>query len=825
MDQDLQNILNKFTYHFKKVLINAQNLSFAKKHDEIQPIDLLISLAQIKGALGSEVLLKKNIHNILLADQAFKYTTNINSDPQLLPQPSASSQKIIEKAVVLAFKHKHKYVGTEHLLWGITESDDEQLQIIWQKTKTTTKQIQQHLNLIIKSTSKFNDLTTEEDTGEREMEQILDDHGNNNSVVNNFAIELTHKEVQADIDPVIGRQLEIDRLIQILSRRTKNNPVLLGDAGVGKTAIIEGLAKRILEGQVPDILLHKKILTLDLPSLLAGTMYRGEFENRLKQIIDEVKNDKNTIIFIDELHNIIGAGATSGSLDAANILKPALARGHIRCIGATTFEEYKKHIESDKALERRFQPIIIEESNYQDTQEILQGLKENYGKFHQVSITDQAINAAIELSIKFLPDKKLPDKAIDLIDEAAAKFKVKYHKTSLSKEIRTTEEEMNACQENKRLAILDENYLEALKYKNQEENLIEQLLLSKAQYDKNKHTKLGIIEAKNIREVVAKITGVPLSTITSNERKRLTNLEKHLSQNIFGQDKSLIEIAHTIRKSKTGLQDPNRPLASFMFLGPTGVGKTETAKQLAKHLFGGKHNLLRIDMSEFAESFNISKLIGAPAGYVGYKDGNKLTDLVKNKPYSLILFDEIEKAHSDVFNLLLPILEEGELTDSTGRTINFRNCVIVMTSNIGLEHFNEQAMLGFDMEDIEQADKFNSVSQKIIKSLHDHFPPEFLNRLDNTVVFEPINKTAARKIINQEIKNLKEKLAFQNMNLEIDAKIINHLLKEEQAAKDGARGLKRLVDQQITNQVAHAILTKDRKKITAKLQKDKIVIR
>jgi len=824
MDKDLQNILNKFTYHFKKVLINAQNLSFAKKHNEIQPIDLLISLAQTKGALGSEVLLKKNIHNILLADQTLKYTPSINSDPQLLPQPSASSQKIIEKAVILAFKHKHKYVGTEHLLWGITESDNEQLQAIWRKTKTTAQQIQKHLSLIIKSTSKFNELTIEEDVNERELEHLLDDHSNN-AVVNNFAIELTNKDVQADIDPVIGRQIEIDRLIQILSRRTKNNPVLLGDAGVGKTAIIEGLAKKILEGQVPDILLHEKILTLDLPSLLAGTMYRGEFENRLKQIIDEVKNDKNTIIFIDELHNIIGAGATSGSLDAANILKPALARGHIRCIGATTFEEYKKYIENDKALERRFQPIIIEESNYQDTQEILQGLKESYEKFHQVSITDQAINAAIELSIKFLPDKKLPDKAIDLIDEAATKFKVKHHKTSLSKEIRTTEEEMDTCKENKRLAILDENYLEALKYKNREETLIEQLLLLKAQYDKNKHTKLGIIEAKDIREVVAKITGVPISTITSNERKKLANLEKHLAQNIFGQDKSLIEIAHTIRKSKTGLQNPNRPLASFMFLGPTGVGKTETAKQLAKHLFGGKHNLLRIDMSEFAESFNISKLIGAPAGYVGYKDGNKLTDLVKNKPYSLILFDEIEKAHSDVFNLLLPILEEGELTDSTGRTINFRNCVIVMTSNIGLESFNQQAMLGFDMETEKQTNQFNSISQKIIESLNEHFPPEFLNRLDNTIIFEPINKLAARKIIIQEIKNLKEKLTFQNINLEIDTKIINHLLKEEQAIKDGARGLKRLVDQQITNQVANAILIKDRKKISAKLNKNEIVIR
>lgn len=824
MDQDLQNVLNKFTYHFKKVLINAQNLSFAKKHEEIEPIDLLISLAQTKGALGSEVLLKKNIAEILLADQPLSFKTNLNQDPNLLPQPSVSSQQIIEKAVVLSYKHHHKYIGTEHLLWGMTESDDEDLQAIWKQTETSAKHIQQHLNLVIKSTSKFNELTNEEETNDRELDQVLDDHIPS-SAITNFAIDLTDKTVQLDIDPVIGRQAEIDRLIQILARRTKNNPVLLGDAGVGKTAIIEGLAKRITEGQVPDVLLNKKILNLDLSSLLAGTMYRGEFENRLKQILDEAKHDKNVIIFIDELHNIIGAGATAGSLDAANILKPALARGQIRCIGATTFEEYKKHIESDKALERRFQPIIIEESNHQDTWEILQGLKDNYEKFHQVTISDSAIDAAIELSVKFLADKKLPDKAIDLLDEAAAKFQVKHRKGSLSKQIKALEEEMNVYQENKRAAILDENYVEALKYKNQEEEIIEALLRLKAQHDKNKNIKTGLIEAQDIKEVVARITGVPLSSVTTNEKKKLADLEKYLARNIFGQEKSLTNIAHTIRKGKTGLQDPNRPLASFMFLGPSGVGKTETAKQLATHLFGGKHNLLRIDMSEFAESFNISKLIGAPAGYVGYKDSNKLTDLVKNKPHSLILFDEIEKAHSDVFNLLLPILEEGELTDSTGRTINFRNCVIVMTSNVGLEHFNQQAMLGFDMPESEQENDYENTSQKVLESLNDYFPPEFLNRLDNTVIFEPINKTAARKIINQEIKELKNKLLAQNINLELDSKIINQLVKEEQAVKEGARSLKRLVDQKITNNIASHILTNDKKKIKVSLNKDKLTIK
>jgi ATP-dependent Clp protease ATP-binding subunit ClpC len=825
MDHDLQNILNKFTYHFKKVLINAQNLAFAKKHAEIEPLDILVSLAQTKGALGSEVLLKKNINTSLLSDQPTNYSNNLEADPSQLPQPSENSQQVIEKAVIISLKNKHKYIGTEHLLWGLSESQDQELQQLWQKTKTTSQSIQQHLNLILRSTSKFHDITTEEETTEREMENMLDDRQASHGVLDNFVIDLTNKDIQIDIDPVIGRAMEIERLIQILARRTKNNPVLLGDAGVGKTAIIEGLAKRITEGKVPEVLLNKTILNLDLSSLLAGTMYRGEFESRLKQVINEVKNNKNIIIFIDELHNIIGAGSTGGSLDAANILKPALARGHLRCIGATTFEEYKKHVESDKALERRFQPIIIEESSDEETYEILHGLKENYEKFHQVTITDQAIRTAVDLSKKFLADKKLPDKAIDLIDEAAAKFKIKHGKQNLAKKIHELEDQIHTCKNNKKEAIFDENYLEALKYKNQEEELLEKLLHLTALRDKAQQKSIGLIETQDIKEVVAKITGVPLSSITTNEKKRLLNLEKHLGADIFGQEKALTAIADTIRKAKTGLQDQNRPLASFMFLGPSGVGKTETAKQLAKHIFGGSQNLLRIDMSEFSESFNVSKLIGAPAGYVGYKDGNKLTDWIKNKPHSIILFDEVEKAHTDVFNLLLPILEEGELTDSTGRTVNFRHSMIVMTSNIGLDIFNQQASLGFDLKEKDQDKNFADLSQKVLGSLNDYFPPEFLNRLDNIIAFEPIDKSAAKKIINKQINQLQERLLAQKITLEIDNKIINKLLKSEEASQEGARSLKRLVDRQLTNPIAAAILNANKRKIVASYNKDKIIIR
>src|SRR3989339_972870 len=642
ISDNFQNILDKFTQHFKQVLITAQNIAFSKKHEAIEPEDLLISLIKTKGSLGSDILIKQNIDLGWLQMATFDTYQSIAISPESMPQPSLESQKIIEKAVITAYKHKHKYIGTEHLLWGISQSADEKTTQILQKAKVNTHNLKQHLNLILKSTSKFSDLTSEEEL--KEIEEIFNEEGPaNTNDLEKFTIDLTSKEIQKDIDPVIGRVKEIDRLIEILSRRTKNNPVLLGDAGVGKTAIIEGLAKRITENKVPDVLLNKTILNLDISSLIAGTMYRGEFESRLKQVINEIKSNPNTILFIDELHTIMGAGATSGSLDAANILKPALSRGQLRCIGATTFEEYKKHIESDKALERRFQAIIIEESSEDETQQILKGLRDNYEKFHNVIIDDQAIKAAVELSKRFLPDKKLPDKAIDLIDEAAARLRVKKTKQGMLKKIKSLQDELNQAQNDKKQAILGEDYLKALEYKDQEEIILEELLRLQAQEDKKQKTTLGEINDEHIKEIISDITKIPLGDLSVQENKSLINLEKNLAKNIFGQDKAISIIANTIRKSKAGIGDKNKPLASFMFLGPSGVGKTEVSKQLANIVFGDERNLIRIDMSEFSEKFNISKLIGSPAGYVGYKDANKFTDLVKNKPYSLILFDEIEK--------------------------------------------------------------------------------------------------------------------------------------------------------------------------------------
>jgi len=815
----MENILNRFTFHFKKVLIDAQNLAFNNGQKEIEPKDIFIALLNAKGSLGADVIIKQRIDNkyweeILKA----KLKQTILEDITKFPQPSKETEKIIESSVSLAYRYKHKYIGTEHLLFSINESEDSKLKEMFTKAKLNSKSLKQHLEMIMKSTSKFNDLTGEEI--HKEVDSLLEDP-EEESILDSFTVDLTNKEIQENIDPVIGREIEINRLIEILSRRTKNNPVLLGDAGVGKTAIIEGLAKRITEKKVPDVLINKKILNLDMSGLLAGTMYRGEFESRLRQIIDDISADEDNILFIDELHTIMGAGSTGGSLDAANILKPALARGSLRCIGATTFEEYKKHIETDRALERRFQTIVIDESSEDETYKILQGLKENYEKFHNVVITEQAIKQAVELSKRFLPDKQLPDKAIDLIDEAASRIKVKNTKKSYLKKIKEVKDNLEELKTTKHQAILDEDYELAKETRDEEEKKKKKLKSLKKKQEKDNKISLGSINENDIKEIISEITKIPLKDITKDNSKSLLKLEKNIGKNIFGQEKALNNISNSIRKAKTGLHDSNKPLASFMFLGPSGVGKTETAKELAKNIFGGSHNMLRIDMSEFSEKFNISKLIGAPAGYVGYNEGNKLTDVVKNKPYTLILFDEIEKAHKDVFNLLLPILEEGELTDASGRTINFRNCLIVMTSNIGLDKFNEQATMGFDTE--KNKNNFKNTSKKILKSLNDYFPPEFLNRIDDNIVFEPISNQAGKQIIQKEIDELYNKLEKNNINLELDNKVINKLLKKREK-QEGARSLKRIVDKYLTNELSNIILKKKPKKIKVNIEKNNINI-
>lgn len=636
------------------------------------------------------------------------------------------------------------------------------------------------------------------------MDALAEMQGPGN-ILEMFTTNLTADTIQKHIDPVIGREAEISRLVQILSRRTKNNPILLGDPGVGKTAIIEGLAKRITKGEVPEALANKSILTLDLSAVVAGTMYRGEFENRLKQIIEAVKADENIILFVDEIHNIIGTGSSAGSLDAANILKPALARGHLRCIGATTHEEYKKFIENDKALERRFQVIMVEEATEAETLEILRGIRTNYETYHNVSISDDALNAAVHYSQRYSPDKKLPDKAIDLIDEAASQLKVSKKLNPTARRVKDLEANLRGVQEMKRGFILEENYAKALNIKEQEDIILQELTSLKAEAGKETAVRLGTIGIEDIARVVAQATKIPLTEILASEKKKIIKLDEELSRYVFGQDEAIKEVAQTIKRSRSGLHDPRKPLGSFMFLGPSGVGKTETARQLSRLLFNRDDVLIRIDMSEFAERFNVSKLIGSPAGYVGYKEGTQLTDAVKKKPYSVVLFDEIEKAHPDVFNLLLPVLEEGYMTDAVGHKVNFRNTIIVMTSNVGLKEFTNQARLGFELEDAAM-EQTQAMKEHSLKALREHFRPEFLNRVDKIIVFNPLSRSISKKIIVRELDELKNRLKQQGITATFDRSVTTHLL-ESFKPTEGARSLKRAVEDKLVNPLANKVLS------------------
>ncbi|MCX6785782.1 MAG: ATP-dependent Clp protease ATP-binding subunit [Candidatus Komeilibacteria bacterium] len=836
MSMNEQEIFDKFTNHFKRVLTLAQDVAASLHHQSIEPLHLLYCLSNERGSLGASVLYRNKLtpdRVRLVLDILNNHLTKSQTTTRALPALSEASAQILERAAKAAFMHRHKYIGTEHLLYSLVTSQDKLLINYLISQEVNPQNLESHLKTILKTTSKFSDLAAADKLpGEGELEKVLVEnlHPEKDSALAAFAVDLTEDKVQANIDPVIGRAEEIDRLIQILSRRTKNNPVLLGDPGTGKTAIVEGLAKRIMQGKVPDVLANKRILNLDLGAILAGTMYRGEFEARLKQIISEVKSDPNVILFVDEVHTLIGAGSSSGSLDAANLFKPELARGNLRLIGATTLEEYKKHIESDPAFERRFQPIFISESTPEETKEILKGIRHNYEKYHQVKISDEAITAAVELSARYLPDKFLPDKAIDLIDEAAAKIKVESTKDGLIKVIKKLEDELKALNKQKEEFILDEKFDEALKSKRQEDDILLKLTDLKQQELEEKKKILGTITRADVAAVIGRITKIPVSDLMLEEKQKLLRLEHTLSKFIIGQDQAISALSESIRRSRVGLSSPNKPMGSFIFLGPSGVGKTETAKVLAREIYEDEEALIRIDMSEFSEAFNISKLIGAPAGYVGYKEQGKLTDAVKRRPYSVVLFDEIEKAHPDVFNLLLPILEDGHLTDAAGKKINFRNTIIIMTSNIGLSEFDRLAVMGFSAQDKNEeqklAEQAEILAEKIQAGLHDTFRPEFLNRLDRIITFKPLTHEAALKIAKLQTNQLIERIKKQNFNLKISSQVISYLVKEGFTPDHGARGINRAIQDKIENPLAGELLSDKypaETQIKVKMAKDKII--
>jgi len=762
-------------------------------------------LAEEKGSIAAELLKKSTkpqVRGRILASQT---TAKTEFQTRTLEQKTATISEAVTqsliKAVQISHQHGHRYVGTEHMLKSILAMGAPEVDTWLSERSIRPHELEKNLKIVLESTAKFPDLTAVF----REESETQTKSPGKPSALDYFGRELTSREVQQTIDPVIGRELEIERVIHILCRRYKNNPLLLGEAGVGKTAIVEGLAKRMLEGTVPAVLANKKIVTLDLGAMVAGTMYRGEFEARLKQTLETAEKEKNVILFIDEMHTIIGAGAASGSLDAANMLKPALARGGISIIGATTLEEYKKHIEGDSALERRLAPIMVHEPNAQETREVLAGIRKNYENYHNVTISDQALDAAVELSNRYMPERLQPDKSIDLLDEASSAVKVQRSSTDTWQKIRAIESDILDIQQKKRDQVSREQYHEAISLKNQEHTLQlarEELLAQTKAYTETRIT----VTREHILAVVSALAKIPLGHLAQDERIKFSQLEKMLGAIIVGQNQALEKISNLIRRSRTGVNDPNRPLASFMFLGPSGVGKTETARAIAHAVFGDHKAINTLDMSEYSEPYSISKLVGSPAGYVGYRDSNSFTDKVRQNGHSVLLLDEIEKAHPEVFNLLLSILEEGSIKDATGRMVNFRNTIIIMTSNIGLSTFNHAARLGFGSQDGKEAIEIINKAT-VLGELKERFRPEFLNRIDSTILFNPLTEKTCEMIVARYVSELNERLTREHIRITLSTAAVSHIIQHGYHPDVGARGIRRFFQDHIESEIAKHLLS------------------
>ncbi len=814
-------ILNKFTVHLKNTLAKSHSLATEMSSANIHPEHLLLAMVLQRGSMGGEILRQNELNTEELRQMLVAVNQFTPSDgPVASPRLSAEAKRAVEKAVMTANSNQHRYVGTEHLLFGLLEISSPVICAILSDQDIDQSALLGQVSTTLNSTSRFPEITETFESGKAPTREIktkenqvtvgLETQEPKTPALEFFTVDLTDPEVQRGIDPVIGRDQEIERMIQVLCRRNKNNPVLLGEPGVGKTAIIEGLAKKIVEGDVPELLANKRILSLDLGLMVAGTIYRGEFEGRIKQMTEEMKANPDLILFIDELHNIMGAGSTNGSMDAANLLKPALARGQMRCIGATTIAEYKKHIESDGALERRFQAISVDQPSVDATGQILRGLRSRYEKHHDVTITDEAIDASVELSERYLTDRFLPDKAIDLIDEAAARAHVSQGGNSIRLKAVRVESELEKVRQRKDKAVQGENFIEALKLKGEEEKLAQELkkLVSGTKSKSKKPTvKIG---RKDIAEIVSQATGVPLHDMLTEEKARLLGLEDRLGRRIVGQEDAVAAVAEMIRRAKAGMANPDRPLASFMFLGPSGVGKTELTKLLAEEVLHDPDALVRIDMSEFSEGFNMSKLIGAPAGYVGYRESTKLTDMVKRKPHSLVLFDEIEKAHPDVHNLLLQILEDGHITDATGRKINFKNTIIVMTSNVGAGEMKSGGSIGFSSGEKAGEPDVDETRAAITGELERSFRPEFLNRIDRVVMFRPLSQPDLKKIVALQIGELSERLsADYGLKLAADEQALDLLAERSYNPLYGARPVRRQIQELVESPLAKGVLSDD----------------
>ena len=713
------------------------------------------------------------------------------------------AKRVLELSWDEARQLGHNYIGTEHLLLGLIREGEGVAARVLENLGVDLNKIRSNVVKMLGDSKPTAGAAAGSGSGSSSSSSSSASKVKTPSL-DEFGTDLTLAASEQRLDPVVGREKEIERVIQILARRTKNNPVLLGEPGVGKTAVAEGLALRIVNNEVPDILDGKKIIQLDMGLLIAGTKYRGEFEERLKKIMDEIRQAGNVILVIDEMHTLIGAGAAEGAIDAANILKPALSRGELQVIGATTSDEYRKYVEKDSALERRFQPVIIEEPSIEETIEIIKGLKPKYEEHHSLIISDEAIVAATKLSSKYVNDRFLPDKAIDVIDEASSKVRLKY--CTLSPEGKELDKELKEIIKEKEEAIRNQEFEKASSLRDDEANMKDRIREVSEEWRKQNDANRPTVTEEDVAEVIATMTGVPVTKLTEGESERLMNLEQTLHARVIGQSDAVIAISKAIRRARVGLKSPNRPIGSFIFSGPTGVGKTELAKALAEAVFGSEDNMIRVDMSEFMEKHSTAKLIGSPPGYVGYDDGGHMSELVRKKPYSVILFDEIEKAHPDVFNILLQILDDGRLTDAKGKHINFKNTIIIMTSNVGASMITTQSKLGFSTADDAKKDKYEKLKDTVNEELKKAFRPEFLNRIDDIIVFSHLSKEEIRQIVDLMMKDLFKRLSERELSIEVTDEVKDYLAKDGYNEAYGARPLRRLIQKKIEDQLAEEIL-------------------
>lgn len=799
--------MERFTQRARRVLSLAHQEAERMRQNVIGTEHLLLGLIEEEGGVAGRVLRELGLE----PDRVREMVERISGFGQYRGGKidlAPGTQQVLEFAIEEARRMGHHYIGTEHLLLGLVRSQDGMAMEVLRKLGVTSEQIRRQTRRILQESSTTPSTTTPAaatPTAPNRPSQRQEQNKPKTPLVDQLATDLTSKAEENKLDPVIGRQMEIERLIQILARRTKNNPALIGEPGVGKTAIVEGLAQRIVEGDVPALLLGKRVLQLDVGSLVAGTMYRGQFEERLKRVIDELKSS-GAILFIDEVHMLVGAGAAGSSVDAANILKPALSRGELQVIGATTLEEYRKHIESDAALERRFQPIVVNEPTIEETIEILKGIKSAYEEHHRLQISLEAVESAARLSARYVADRFLPDKAIDLIDEASSR--VRMYKSAAANSSKELMGELKKVRQNYNVALEDGRHEDMQELQEREAEIEQQLESIRNTWDRSDSP---VVTPDDIAELVSMWTGVPVMQMAQEESQRLLEMESELKKHIIGQDEAIEAISKAVRRARAGLKDPRRPIGSFIFLGPTGVGKTELTKALARFMFGSEDALIQLDMSEFMERHTVSRLVGAPPGYVGYDEAGQLTEAIRRRPYSIIVFDEIEKAHPEAHNMLLQIMEEGHLSDAKGHKVDFRNAIVIMTSNIGADLIKRQSAFGFQLgrdESLEEKSAYAEMRKKLLDSLKRVFRPEFINRLDSVIVFRALSRDDIHQIVKIELDKVGARLEESEIKLTATPLALDRLAEEGYDPEMGARPLRRVIQLKVEDRLSDAVLSK-----------------